>query len=83
METLSTNIEQSQMSSSSLLNFCYSLLQSPCTDQFMSQEYHSLPGDAVVDYCGSDGGLEMGLPLAPIFQEIQRGGDFSPAETDA
>lgn len=83
METLSTNVEQSQMSSSSLLNFCYSLLQSPCTDQFMSQEYHSLPGDAVVDYCGSDGGLEMGLPLAPIFQEIQRGGDFSPAETDA
>lgn len=77
------NVEQSQMSSSSLLNFCYSLLQSPCTDQFMSQEYHSLPGDAVVDYCGSDGGLEMGLPLAPIFQEIQRGGDFSPAETDA
>lgn len=49
----------------------------------MSQEYHSLPGDAVVDYCGSDGSLEMGLPLAPIFQEIQRGGDFSPAETDA
>lgn len=83
METLNTNVEQSQMSSSSLLNFCYSLLQSPCTDQFMSQEYHSLPGDAVVDYCGSDGGLEMGLPLAPIFQEIQRGGDFSPAETDA
>lgn len=82
METSSMNVEQSQMSSSSLLNFCCSLLQSPCTDLFMSQEYHSLPGD-VVDYCGSDGGLEMGLPLAPIFQEIQRGGDFPPAETDA
>lgn len=48
----------------------------------MNQEYHSLPGD-VVDYCGSDVGLEMGLPLAPVFQEIQRGWDFSPAETDA
>lgn len=63
METSSTNVEQSQVSSSSWLNFCYSLLGSACTDLVMSQEFHSLPGDAA----GSDVGLEMGLPLAPVF----------------
>lgn len=61
-ETSSMNTEQSQVSSSSWLN-CYSLLGSACTDLVMSQEYHSLPGDAAE----SDVGLEMGLPLAPIF----------------
>lgn len=60
METSSTNAEQSQVSSSSRLNFCYSLLGSACTDLVRSQEYHSLP-------VGSDVGLEMGLPLAPVF----------------
>lgn len=53
METSSMNTEQSQVSSSSWLNFCYSLLGSGCTDLVMSQEYHSLPGEGIESDVGS------------------------------